>query len=98
MCAEEYIPAFLPDAVDFALLSEFEERREFKTAESVTELQQDDQQVKSKETRKKMWPLTKERLRSLSKSRESCSIYQDLSFTSVFEEICTDVSGSKHST
>lgn len=92
------MPAFLPDAVDFALLSEFEERREFKTAESVTKLQQEDRQVKSKETHKTMWSSTKEALRSLSKSRESCSIYQDRSFTSVSEEICTDVSGSKRST
>ena len=98
MSAEEYVPVFLPDAVDFVLLSEFEERREFKMAESVTKLQQEDQPLKSKETYKMMWPSTKERLRSLSKSKESCSIFQDLSFTSVSEERCTVVSVSKHST
>lgn len=98
MCADEYVPAFLPDAVDSVLLSEFEERREFKMAESVTKIQPTDRQVKSKETHKTMWPSNKERLRSLSNSRESCSIHQDLSFTSVSEEICTDVSGSKRST
>lgn len=94
MCAEEYVPVFLPDAVYFALLSEFEERREFKTAESMTALQQVNRRVKSKETHKTMWLSTLERL---SKSRGSCSVYQDLSFTSVSENIWTDVSGSKHS-
>lgn len=87
------MPVFLPDAVDFALFSEFEERREFKAAQSVTKLQQKDRQVT-------MWPSSKERLRSLSNSRESCSISasQELSFTSVSEEIYTDVSGSEHPT
>ncbi|XP_056897121.1 cilia- and flagella-associated protein 74 isoform X5 [Takifugu flavidus] len=71
-------------------LKEFRDRGEFEKAEIETKLHPEDQRVTSKEPHKRRWVSTKERLRSLSQSRESCSNYQELSLTSGCEEPCAD--------